>query len=98
MRIEFANDHLARICTNEAHKLGLPISVITAARLKLLKLEAAPDERTLRNWKGLYYKKLSGDREGQRSVRINDQYRIVFRLLDDQRPPTILVIDIDDIH
>ena len=98
MRIVFANDHLARICTNEAHKLGLPIAVITAARLKLLKLEAAEDERTLRNWKGLYYKKLNGERDGQRSVRINVQYRIVFRLIQDQQPPTIMVLEIDDIH
>lgn len=97
MRIEFAND-LARICTDEAHKLGLPIGVIKAARLKLIKMEGAPDERTLRNWKALNYKKLSGDREGQRSVRVNDQYRIVFLLLDEERPPVIRILEIDDTH
>lgn len=61
-------------------------------------MEQAPDERTLRNWKSLNYKKLSGDREGQRSVRINDQYRIVFELLDDERPPAIRILEIDDTH
>jgi len=98
MRIEYADDHLARICTGEAHKLGLPITVIRAAQRKLVLLEQSPDERTLRNWKSLNYKKLSGDREGQRSIRVNDQYRIVFELLEDERPPAIRILEIDDTH
>lgn len=98
MRVEFADDDLEQIFSDEAHKLGLPIGVIKGARLKLLKLEQAPDERTLRNWKALRYKKLSGSREGQRSIRINNQYRIVFELLDDERPPVIRVLEIDDTH
>jgi toxin HigB-1 len=97
MRVEFDGD-LEDILTDKAHKLGLPIAVIRAARLKLLKLEMAPDERTIREWKSLNYKKLSGNREGQRSIRINSQYRIVFKLLDDERPPVIRILEIDDTH
>jgi proteic killer suppression protein len=98
MKIEYANKHLARLFTDEAHKMGLPISVIKAARLKVLQLEWAPDERTLRNLAGLRYKKLGGEREGQRQIRVNDQYRIVFLLLDQQQPPTIRILEIDDPH
>lgn len=98
MRIEFANDHLARIGTDEAHKLGLPIAVIKSARTKLAQMRQAPDERTLRGIKSWRYKKLDGDREGQRQIRINDQYRIVFYLLEDESPPVIRVIEIDDTH
>ena len=97
MRIEFADDGLARICTEEAHKLGLPIAVIKAARRRLIQLEAARDERDLRNLKGLHYKKLRGDRAGQRSIRINDQYRIVFTLSDDV-PAVLTIVEIGDIH
>lgn len=98
MRIEFANDDLARICTNEAHRMGLPFAVIKAARRKLIQLEAARDERDLRNLKGLQYKKLQGDREGQRSIRINDQYRIAFTLLQNEGVPVIRIIEIGDTH
>lgn len=98
MRIEYADERLSRIRTPEAHKLGLPIAVIRQAQKKLILMEQAPDERTLRNWKSLNYKKLSGDREGQRSVRINDQSRIVFELLEDERPPAIRILEIDDTH
>jgi toxin HigB-1 len=98
MRIEFANERLLLLFTRDAHKLGLPIAVIKAAQLKLYELEQAPDERSLRNWKGLRYKKLSGEREGQRSIRVNDQYRIIFEILNDEGPPLIRVLEIDDIH
>lgn len=98
MRIEFADERLLLLFTRDAHKLGLPIAVIKAAQLKLYEMEQAPDERSLRNWKGLRYKKLSGEREGQRSIRVNAQYRIVFEILNDERPPLIRVLEIDDIH
>ncbi|MDR6659722.1 proteic killer suppression protein [Tardiphaga robiniae] len=98
MRIVFDDERLSRICTDEAHRLGLPIAVISAARRRLIQLDAARDERDLRNLKGMHYKKLSGDREGQRSVRINDQYRIVFTVEDAERPPVIRILEIDDIH
>ena len=98
MKIEFEDEGLARIWGGEAHKLGLPISVIKAARRKLVLLEQAPDERTLRNWKALNYKKLSGDREGERSVRVNDQYRIVFTLVETERPPIVRITEIGDTH
>lgn len=98
MRIEFADDDLARICTDEAHRLGLPFAIIKAARRRLIQLEAATDERDLRNLKSLNYKKLQGDREGQRSVRINDQYRVIFTLSDGERPPVITIVEIGDTH
>lgn len=97
MKVEFADDDLARICTDQAHRLGLPIAVIKLARRKLIQLYAAADERDLRNLKGLHYKKLHGPRDGQRSIRINDQYRIVF-FITETNPPVIRIIEIGDTH
>lgn len=98
MRIEFADKRLALICTPEAHKLGLPIAVIKAARNRLLQLEAAADERDLSNLRSLDYKKLAGDLDGQRQIRVNDQYRIRFVLDDTQKPHVITIISINDPH
>ncbi len=53
MKVEFANDALARICTDQAHKMGLPFVVIKSARNKLVQLEAANDERDLIKIRGL---------------------------------------------
>jgi len=41
-------------------------------------LDAAPDLRTLSTLPGNRLEKLKGDREGQHSIRINDQWRICF--------------------
>ena len=98
MRIEFATDDLARICTDEAHRMGLPFAVIKAARRKLILVEAACDERDLRNWKSLNYKKRQNSPDGQRSIRVNDQYRIVFVIADDEKPPVVTITEIGDTH
>jgi toxin HigB-1 len=45
---------------------------------KLDLLDAAPDLRTLSTLPGNRLEKLKGDREGQHSIRINDQWRICF--------------------
>jgi len=97
MKIEFADKRLALIRTDRAHELGLPFAIIKAARAKLVFLEASPDERTIRNWKSLNYKKLEGFSDGRRQIRINDQYRIVF-LIEDSMPPVITIIEIGDTH
>jgi len=78
MKIEFANDDLARILTDEAHKMGLPFAVIKAARRTLIKLEAATYERDLFAIGGLDYKIRKGGNNETRQVRVNVQYRIFF--------------------
>jgi toxin HigB-1 len=49
-----------------------------AARRKLLVLHAASDLRALAVNRGNHLEKLDGDRKGQHSIRINDQWRICF--------------------
>jgi proteic killer suppression protein len=49
-----------------------------AARMKLDRLEAAADLRDLAALPGNRFEALKGDRKGQYSIRINDQWRICF--------------------
>jgi len=46
---------------------------------KLLVLDAADTLEDLRNPPGNRLEKLKGDRQGQHSIRINDQWRICFK-------------------
>jgi toxin HigB-1 len=96
MKIEFADQDLALILTDQAHKLGLPLSVTKSARDKLQALLNASSERTLRNMKSLRYKKLEGT--DLRQIRINEQYRIRFWFDDSTSPPTVTVTFIGDPH
>lgn len=98
MNVIFVDKQFNKIETEEAPDLKLPLTVIKTIRKKLVILKAAPDERTLRNWKSLHYEKLKGDKKDQKSIKLNDQWRMIFTLNNDTNPPTITVIDIKDYH
>ena len=57
---------------------GFPADLIKTARRKLRYLNAAGDLRDLRAPPGNRLEALTGDRKGQHSIRINDQFRICF--------------------
>lgn len=96
MKLEFGDPRLAVIRTGRAHELGLPDGVVKSAQRKLNFVESAPDERSLRNWKSLNYKKLEGYADERRQIRLNDQFRIVLRV--DGDPPVATILEIGDPH
>jgi toxin HigB-1 len=98
MDIEYRDKRLALIRTDRAAETRLPISVIKSCREKLIVIEAAPDARTLRNWKSLHFERLKGDRAGQCSIRLNDQWRLIFELDESRSPPAVTVIAVEDYH
>ena len=97
MEIVFSDSSLALLEGDEAGQTKLPVAVIKSARRKLTVLRAASDDRSLRNWKSLHYEKLKGDREGQRSVRLNDQFRMIFTITESE-PMTATILCIEDYH
>ncbi|MBI2486683.1 MAG: type II toxin-antitoxin system RelE/ParE family toxin [Deltaproteobacteria bacterium] len=60
----------------------LPTQVLRPALRKLLILDAAESLEDLRIIRGNRFEKLKGDRKGQYSIRINDQWRICFKWRD----------------
>lgn len=66
------------------------------ARLKLDRLDAATAVRDLAALPGNRVEALAGDRKGQYSIRINDQWRICFEWLDGALGPS--KVEIVDYH
>jgi proteic killer suppression protein len=97
MDIEFWEKSLSLIETDRAAEIKLPASVINSFRDKMVVLRAAPDERTLRNWKSLHYEKLKGQ-EGERSIRLNKQWRVVFLIETGCKPNKIKILRVEDYH
>jgi proteic killer suppression protein len=60
----------------------LPQAIQRNARRKLLLLHAATELRQLRVPFGNRLEALKGERQGQHSIRVNDQWRICFRWHD----------------
>jgi proteic killer suppression protein len=58
---------------------NVPKTIWNVARRKLDMLNGATNLLDLRSPPGNHLEKLKGDREGQHSIRINDQFRICFK-------------------
>jgi len=67
-----------------------------SARLKLDRLEAATSIRDLVALPGNRFEALAGDRRGQYSIRINDQWRVCFEWADGAVGPSN--VEIVDYH
>lgn len=61
---------------------GFPADLVRMARRKLFMLDNAEALEDLRIPPGNRLEALKGDRAGQHSIRINDQFRICFRWRD----------------
>ena len=62
--------------------------------MRLNRIKAAVDRRDLSALKGNRFEKLQGDRAGTYSIRINDQWRITFRIERNRA----LDVKIEDYH
>jgi proteic killer suppression protein len=89
----FKDPEAERIFKRERSR-KLPQNIYRSALKKLLVLDAADALADLRVPPGNRLEKLSGDRKGQHSIRINDQWRICFHW----RNGDALDVEIADYH
>lgn len=69
----------AQVLTGSTCPSGFPADLFQRAKRKLAMLVAARELSDLRSPPGNRLEALRGDRSGQHSIRINDQWRICFR-------------------
>jgi plasmid maintenance system killer protein len=96
MKIEFRDQQLALIDTDQASETRLPRSVVTSWHQRAIFIRAIPDARTLRNWQCLGYE--LNEVSGNHSIQLTDQWRIVFELNESYSPPVMIVVGIDEYH
>ena len=87
----FADKRTAAVFSNRTPK-GFPTDILASARRKLAILDAAETLDELRSPPGNRLEALQGDRAGQHSIRINDQWRICFVWRDDG-PHDVEIVD-----
>jgi proteic killer suppression protein len=73
----FADKEAERIFTGQ-HSHRLPIEIQRRAKMRLDRVAAATDLNDLRVPPSHHLEKLSGDRAGQYSIRVNQQWRVCF--------------------
>jgi proteic killer suppression protein len=98
LRFYFADRKLERLYTEEKDAHKYPEGVVDAFFDVMGAIAAARDERDLRALKGLRYEKLKGRRSHQRSLRLNDQYRLIVEREEDAEGRLFRIVAIEDYH
>ena len=98
MNVAFADKDLDRLETDIQFDAGFPQPVVTAYRKRMQQIRAAPDERDLYAQKSLHFEKLKGDRSHQRSIRLNDQWRLILEFKGRGPQKVVVIVSIEDYH
>ena len=83
---------LAAGAVRDRYGKGFPSNLVKRTRAMLSAMNAATDLEDLRFPPGNHLEELKGDRAGQHSVRINDQWRICF-VWTDYGPACVEIVD-----
>ncbi|MHB0935839.1 MAG: type II toxin-antitoxin system RelE/ParE family toxin [Armatimonadota bacterium] len=99
MRFAFESDEVLELYeTGYCRRLRLQPNIVRSFFKAMLRIKSAPNLQQLANNRGLRLEKLHGDRADQFSVRLNDQYRLVFTVERDDDGEFVLIIEIVDYH
>lgn len=98
MEVEFSNKKFDRLETDPHYEAGFGQAVVKAYRKRMQQLRAADDERDLYALKSLRFEKLKGARANQRSIRLNDQWRLIVEIIPARPKNRIRVCGIEDYH
>lgn len=98
MDVTFHHQSLDRLEAEASYSGGLGDGIVKAYRKRMQQIRAASDERTFYALRSLRFEKLKGDREGQYSMRLNDQWRLILELRGEAQRKTVHVIEITDYH
>lgn len=99
MKIDFVDPKLQQLAEDRSTRSRLPADVIRAYRKAIMLIDAAADQRDIRNVPGNRLERLKGNRAHQHSIRLNKQWRLIIEFHDeDQALATVAVIEIVDYH
>ncbi|MCK4460244.1 MAG: type II toxin-antitoxin system RelE/ParE family toxin [candidate division Zixibacteria bacterium] len=98
MEVEIKSSRLARIETDPQFTDGRQQAVVRAFRKVMNLIRQAESSRDLYAFKSLKIKKLMGKRKHQRSLWLNDQYRLVVEFTVKRGEEVIAIIEIEDYH
>lgn len=98
MDVQFEDADLERLEADVRFDRGLPREVVKKFRMRLQFLRQAEDERDLYAMKSLHFEALKGKRAGQRSLRLNDQWRLIVRIEGTAPEKSIVILSIEDYH
>lgn|ERR1700723_3212333 len=98
MDVTFADSSLDRLETDASYSAGFGGAIVKSYRKAMQHIRAARDERTLYSRRSFHFEKLKGDRDGQHSIRLNDQWRLIIKVQNGAPSKIITIFEITDYH
>lgn len=98
MQVEFQDEDLDRLETDATFTAGQQPEIVRMYRRRLQAIRDAVDERDLYVFASWRFKKLKGDRSHQRSIRLNDRWRLIVEIRGARPSNIMVVIGIEDYH
>ena len=98
MQFSHTNKNLKKIDEEPDFLGGFSPGVVKAFRLRMQFIRGAFNENDLRKMKSYRFEKLKGDREGDYSIRLNDQFRLTFQIEKADDGNRLIVLNIEDYH
>jgi toxin HigB-1 len=98
VRFEFKDKDLLLLYTDDKNAHRYPSGVVEAFFDVMTIIESAINETDIRAFKSLHFEKLSGNRTGQVSLRLNKQYRLIVQIEKDEQGKLLWIIEIIDYH
>lgn len=98
MRFRFVDKKLQALYTDGTGAEQHEQNVVKGFSRVMAVIRSAPDTRDFYSLKSLHYEKLSGDRAGQYSFRLNRQWRLIVRIEPGDEGLEVAIIEIVDYH
>ena len=97
MEVAFDDASLDALETDTRARPKYPTGVIKSYRRRMWQIRAAHDERDFYANRGFHFEKFQ-EVEGQYSLRLNDQYRLIIRFEDHSEGKIVVIVAIRDYH
>ena len=98
MEVIFHDKDLDRLYTDPKFDAGFSQAIVRIYRKRMQLIRSAPDERAFYAMKSLHFEKLRGDRSGQHSMKINDQWRLILEFEGSGSEKVACIVGIEDYH
>jgi proteic killer suppression protein len=98
MKVDFKTDYLEHLYITPLEEIkgkhAFSKDIIKQFKKKVQLLTVISTIEQLKQFRGLNFEFLKGDRKGECSIRLNDQYRLIFEQTSDEEISIILVNEI----
>lgn len=98
MEIRHDDAEIAKLESDPEYRGRYEVAIVRAIRKVLQLVRGVKNETGLYQWRSLRFEKLKGNRSHQRSMRLNDQWRLIVEIEQQKGGNIIVVKGVEDYH